>query len=113
MENQSAELAKVLHLIFCEKEHEDLMETLTNRSPRYCYWYLEESVEGHWERDDHKYWLLKAKLFEAHCVEGGLTSEKVTDMIANLVEVCRHLLDFYEVNPKLREYIVNLLAELK
>lgn len=113
MDNQSTELARVLHLIFCEKEHEDVMENLVQRNNRYCYWYLEESIEDQWNCEDHKLWLLKARLFEARCAEGGLNPAEVTDKIANLIEVCRHLLDFYEVNPELRTYIVDLLTNLQ
>lgn len=113
MTNQTVELARVLHLIFCEKEHEDVMENLVKRNSRYCYWYLEETIEDHWGCDDHKCWLLRAQIFEAHCAEGGLSPAEVTEMIANFVEICRHLLDFYEANPKLREYVIQLLVSLK
>ena len=113
MENQDLELAEILHTIFCPHEHVDQMELIVNREDGYCYWYLEESIDKCWEKKDHLMWLLRAKIFIAHCTEGGLNPAGITDSIADLVGVCKSLLDFYEINPKLRKFVVGLLIELK
>jgi len=113
MEGQTIELATILHVIFCNKEHVEGMANLTEeRREGYCYWYLEESIDNCWNMDDHKYWLMQARLFEMHCEEGGATPTEVTSKMADLIEICRFIVDLYEFNPNLQTYIVKLLQRL-
>lgn len=112
MDNEDTTLAEILHSIFCTFDHEDEMEALANRNPTTCYWYLEESIDEYWKQQDHLTWLIKARQFSELCEAGGLDKAGTTNATADLIEVCHHLVEFYDINPNLREWVVNLVTKL-
>lgn len=107
------EIAEILHQIFCNKLHEDDMISLTVRSDITCNWYLEECIDTCWEEPSHQPWLLRATLFIRYCKDAGLNDVEINNVLADLIEICKLLLTFYDINPDLRKTIADLLTMIQ
>lgn len=78
-------LTAILHTLACSKEHPERMEALiSERSPSFCYYYLEESLAEEAEKTDHHTWQKEA---ESLCQKLSLSPVETLRLMMNLLEL--------------------------
>lgn len=86
------DFADVLHLFFCNKQHEEDLAKAYNTDK--CIYFLGEQLTEDWDLQDKKVWLLTAeRLVTKHC-SGDL--EKITEALRGFLRLKAHYPDLFE-----------------